>query len=270
MKRRFFLCLLLCISLFVAGCGNSQHPSSSQAPQRTPSPSPKTELIVAAAASLTDALNELKSSFEQEHADIQLTYTFGSSGKLAQQITQGAPADIFLSASKKDMDNLQKKNLIAADSRTDFAANELVLITRKDSPLSISSFEKLSQASVAHLAIGNPESVPAGRYAKETFETLNMWNALTSKLVLASDVRQVLTYVESGNVDLGVVYTSDALSSDKIKILATAKPEWHNPIVYPGAVISTSKYAAQANVFLDYLTSEKGISILQKHGFYVK
>ncbi|MGD8189939.1 molybdate ABC transporter substrate-binding protein [Brevibacillus ginsengisoli] len=230
----------------------------------------KAELTISAAASLTDALNELKQSFQTDFPNYPLTFTFGASGKLATQIQQGAPADVFLSASPKEMDTLQSSNLILQSSRIIFAHNQLALVAPKDTKLPVVGFDQLNPASIHQMTMGNPDSVPAGRYGKETLENLKLWDSLKDKVVYGSDVRQVLTYVESGNVDAGIVFVSDALSTDKIKILAIAKPEWHKPIQYPGAVISASKHPAQADVFLDYLNSAKGISILQKHGFYVK
>lgn len=253
--------------LCAAGCG-AQAPSDQQtAPQQQPAKPAETTLMVSAAASLTDALNDLKPAFEREHPGVTVTYNFGSSGKLASQIEQGAPADVFLSASKQDMDRLEEKQLIAKDTRLDFAKNELVLITAGSSPLSLASFEELGGDAVKHLAVGEPESVPAGRYAKETLEHLKLWDSLSGKLVFASDVRQVLTYVESGNADAGIVYASDAAISPKVKVIATAKPEWHKPIVYPGAVVAASRQADTAKAFLEYLTSEKGKAILQTYGF---
>lgn len=230
----------------------------------------KANLTIAAAASLTDSMNELKTGFAAEYPNYHLTFTFGSSGKLLTQIQQGAPVDVFLSASQKEMDTLQATSSLVPNTRVNFAGNQLVLIAPKDSKLPLTSFDQIDVASLKQIAFGNPESVPAGRYAKETFESVKLWDKLQGKIVYGSDVRQVLTYVESGNVDLGVVFTSDALSTDKVKILGIAKEDWHKPIIYPGAVLSTSKHQAQADVFLDYLNSEKGISILQKHGFFVK
>lgn len=230
----------------------------------------KADLTIAAAASLTDALNELKISFNADYPNYHLTFTFGSSGKLATQIQQGAPADVFLSASKKDMDTLQNGKLIETNTRVNFAENRLVLIAPRDTALPVAGFDKINPDAIKQMALGNPDSVPAGRYAKETLETVKLWDKLQSKIVFASDVRQVLTYVESGNVDLGAVYTSDALSTDKVKILAIADPRLHSPIIYPGAIVNTSKAAAAASVFLDYLNSEKAMLILSKHGFYVK
>ncbi|MET3293251.1 UNVERIFIED_CONTAM: molybdenum ABC transporter molybdate-binding protein [Brevibacillus sp. OAP136] len=230
----------------------------------------KADLTIAAAASLTDALNELKTSFNADYPNYHLTFTFGSSGKLATQIQQGAPADVFLSASKKDMDTLEASKLITSSTRVNFAENRLVLIAPKDTKLPVAGFDKINPDAIKQMAIGNPDSVPAGRYAKETLTNVGLWDKLQGKIVFASDVRQVLTYVESGNVDLGAVYTSDALSTDKVKILAIADTKWHSPIVYPGAVVNTSKFASEADVFLDYLNSEKAMLILSKHGFYVK
>jgi molybdate transport system substrate-binding protein len=232
-----------------------------------PAPGKKVELMVSAAASLKDAMDDMKTSFESEHPNVTLSFNFGSSGKLAQQIEQGAPSDIFLSASNKDMDAVQRKNFIVKDTRVGFAKNELVLITNRDSVLNLPSFANIDPRKVNHLAIGEPKSVPAGSYAEETFQKLKLWDQLQSKFVMGSDVRQVLAYVESGNAELGVVYASDALISKKVKVLAATKPEWHKPIVYPGAVIANSPHTDEAKAFLTYLSSDKGKGILKKYGF---
>jgi molybdate transport system substrate-binding protein len=268
-RRIGFVLITLFLLLIPLGCSSNekapQTPTSSSSPK--PSDGQKTELMISAAASLKDALNEIKTSFEQEHPNTSVTYNFGSSGKLAQQVEQGVPADVFLSASKKDMDTLQEKNLIVKDSRVDFAKNELALITNKDNPLTVSSFEDIDPDNIKHFAIGEPQSVPAGRYTQETFQTLHLWDKLQSKLVYGNDVRQVLTYVESGNAEVGVVYSTDALVSKKVKILATAKPEWHKPIIYPAATIINSPHKDEAKAFITYLSSEKGKETLSKYGF---
>ncbi|MFM1652434.1 molybdate ABC transporter substrate-binding protein [Brevibacillus sp. B_LB10_24] len=233
---------------------------------KTETPAKDVELMVSAAASLTDALQELKSGFESEHPGVTLTYVFGSSGKLGQQIENGAPVDVFLSASGKDMDKLQEKNLIKQDTRVDFAKNQLVLVANQSSSLQLDSFERITPDKVQHFAIGEPESVPAGRYTKEVLEHLKLWDSLQSKLVFANDVRQVLTYVESGNADLGAVYASDAAIAKQVKVLATADPSWHKPIVYPGAVVASAAHPAEAKAFLDYLQGDKGKETLEKYG----
>lgn len=260
-KKASIFLILLGLFLIPLGCSSGQQSPSGETPAE------KVEIMVSAAASLTDALNELKTSYEKEHQGVKVTYIFGSSGKLATQIEKGAPSDVFLSASKKDMDSLEAKDLIQKDSRIDFTENALVLITKKDSSLSLTSFEEIDPGKINHFAIGEPEIVPVGRYTKEVFEKLNLWEPMQSKIVLGSDVRQVLTYVESGNAEAGVVYFSDAKISDKVKVLAEANQEWHKPIVYPGAVVADTKHVEEAKVFLTYLLSEQGKEILNKYGF---
>lgn len=264
MKKHLFA-ILTAFCLMLTACSTTQTAPQASEPAKTDAA--KVELMISAAASLTDALNELKTQYETEHPGTTLTFNFGGSGKLATQITQGAPSDVFLSASKKDMDGLEEQQLIAKDTRQDFTKNSLVLIAGNKSAVAISSFEELNNAAIKHIAVGEPETVPAGRYAKETLDTLKMWDSLSVQMVFGSDVRQVLTFVESGNADVGIVYSSDAAASKDVKILATAKPEWHKPIVYPGAVVSASKNQDAAKAFLAYLTSDKGKAILQKYGF---
>ncbi|WP_342510306.1 molybdate ABC transporter substrate-binding protein [Sporosarcina sp. FSL K6-2383] len=243
--------------LFSAGCSAERADMSAE----------PVEIMVSAAASLTDALTDMKTSFEQQHENIRVTFNFGSSGKLVQQIEQGAPSDVFLSASSKDMNTLDEGELLVEGTRTDFTANELVLITNKDESLTVESFEDIDPSAITHFAIGEPESVPVGRYTKEVLENIGLWEPLQDKMVLGSDVRQVLTHVEMGNADLGVVYSSDAKMSDKVKVLATANVEWHEPIVYPGAVVSETKHPEEAKAFLAFLTGDEGKEILKKYGF---
>ncbi|WNC17091.1 molybdate ABC transporter substrate-binding protein [Brevibacillus brevis] len=264
MKKQW-LALCTSLGLLLTACSGS--PASPGQASPPPAQTEKTEIMVSAAASLTDALGELKPAFEADNPGITVTFTFGSSGKLAQQIGQGAPSDVFLSASAKDMDGLAEKQLIAPDTRQDFAKNELVLIANASSSIQLDSFEKLADPSLAHIAVGEPTAVPAGRYAKEVMDALKLGDALKDRLVYGSDVRQVLTYVESGNADVGIVYASDAAIAKDVKILATSKPEWHKPIVYPGAVVAASTHADAAKAFLSYLTTDKGKATLEKYGF---
>lgn len=225
------------------------------------------ELMISAAASLTDALTDLKNTYEAEHDNVSISFNFGSSGKLATQIEQGAPSDIFLSASSKDMDKVDSLGLIDKSTRVDFTKNALVLIANNDSQMTIRSFKEIDPATISHLAVGVPESVPVGRYTKEVFEHLGLWEPLQSKLVMGSDVRQVLTHVEMGNADLGVVYSSDAFISDKVKILAESDPAWHTQIVYPGAIVKNTNHQQAAQDFLDFLISEKGQTVFEEYGF---
>ncbi|WP_303965303.1 molybdate ABC transporter substrate-binding protein [Sporosarcina ureae] len=262
MKRFLLSTLFVMLSIFLIGCSDTNKNTDA-----TDQETPEAEILVSAAASLTDALEDLKADFEKANEGVTVTYNFGSSGKLATNIENGAPSDVFLSASSKDMNELEDKGLLIHESRKDFTENALVLIAHKDSDSTISSFEEIDPAALDHFAVGEPESVPVGRYTKETFENLDLWEPLKEKLVLGSDVRQVLTHVEMGNADYGVVYSSDAFVSDDVKVLAEADTDWHAPIVYPGAVVKDSKHQEAAQQFLDYLTGAEGKEALQKFGF---
>lgn len=267
MKKIIHIFTFACLILIPLGCSNGEFIREEKVGFVESVGGSKGELMISAAASLTDVLNEIKPKFEDEHLDIVLTFNFGSSGKLAQMIRQGAPSDVFLSASGTDMDKLQSEALILEDTRSNFAENELVLITNKEQPTNLTSFEEISSANAKHFAIGEPESVPVGRYTKEVLEHLGLWGSLQGSLVLGSDVRQVLTHVEMGNAQIGVVYSSDAFISDRVKVIARANTEWHNPIFYPGAVVSDTSRPEAAKVFLEFLTSEVGQEILTNYGF---
>ncbi|MGG3883788.1 molybdate ABC transporter substrate-binding protein [Brevibacillus panacihumi] len=265
MKKISLILTAACLFILAACSGPQASPEgTADKPQAA---NESVELMVLAAASLTDALNSLKSSYEESHPGVKLTYSFGSSGKLAQQIEQSAPADLFLSASQADMNKLDEKQLILPETRVDFSGNSLVLVTAKENGAAITSFEELTDSSLQHIAVGAPESVPAGRYTKEVLDNLKLWDSLSDRLVFGSDVRQVLTFVEAGNAEVGVVYSSDAATSEKVKVLAEAKEDLHKPIVYPGAVVRDSAHADAAKQFLSYLTSEEGKKALQEYGF---
>lgn len=253
LKNKWLIPLIACI-LLIVGC-------SSETTKDEP-----IELTISAAVSLTDALEEMQEMYENEH-NIKLTFNLAGSGTLAQQIQQGAPIDLFISANQNWMDTLENDNMIDSSTREDMTGNNLVLITHKDSSLSYQSFEEISAEDVDEIAVGNPESVPAGGYTKDTLTSLGMWESLEDHIILAKDVRQVLTYVETGNADIGFVYESDALTSENIQIVAKAEEGLHEPIVYPVAITNDSKHPEEAQAFLDYMLSEEGQDILAKHGF---
>lgn len=255
--------IMVTLLLLLVGCSNDKSASEGNGTSKTE----KVELHISAAASLTDALDDFKKTYEKEHENVELTFMYGGSGKLATSIENGAPSDVFLSASKKDMDTLEDKDSLDASTRTDFTENVLVLIANEDSESSLTSFEEIDPASIDHFVIGEPESVPVGRYTKEVFEHLKLWEPMQEKLVLASDVRQVLTQVELGNADYGVVYSSDAFISDKVKVIAESDPSWHEPIVYPGAILKESKHPDEAQQFFDALLGDQGQETLAKYGF---
>lgn len=229
---------------------------------------PRTNLTVSAAISLTNALQEIKPLYQQTKPQVGLTYNFGASGALEQQIEQGAPVDVFISAATKQMDALQQKGVLLTDTRINLLTNRLVLITPKNSP-AITSFKDLNRSDIKRIAIGEPKSVPAGQYAQEVLTNLGTFNQLKPKLVLANNVRQVLTFVETGNVDAGIVYLTDAKESNQVQIRATAPENLHTPIVYPVAVLKNSKNHQASKDFVNFLKGNTAKTIFQKYGFGV-
>ncbi|MBN2910505.1 molybdate ABC transporter substrate-binding protein [Polycladomyces sp. WAk] len=225
------------------------------------------EISVLAAASLTDAMKEIKSRYESTHPGVHLVTSFASSGKLKQQIEQGAPADLFLSAGAKEMDALVRAGIVDPRDRSDLLSNELVLIVPKNSRLKVSGFSDLPSPHVKTIAIGQPETVPAGQYAKQALENMNLWKKVQSKLVFAGDVRQVLAYVKTGNVDAGIVYRSDIRSAHDVETVAVADPKTHQPIVYPVGVIKATPHAKQTRDFYKWLRGPEAMKIFQKYGF---
>ena len=224
-------------------------------------------LIVSAAASLKDGIVETEATYRRSHANLEFINNFGSSGTLAAQIDQGAPADAFLSAASRPMDDLESKGLIAAGTRRNFLRNTLVLIAPIGS--SLRDFQGLTDNSIHVIALGDPGNVPAGQYGQQTLVSLHLLEKLKAKVVLAKDVRQVLTYVETGNADAGLVYATDALTSTKVRVVAEAPETSHEPIIYPAAVVKGSHSEEAARKFIEYLASPAAQAIFQKHGFII-
>ncbi len=251
---RLFAVLSLLVGLLVA-CGNQEKEGTANEP---------VELTISAAASLQDALEELKTTYEKEHDSVKILYNFGGSGALQQQILQGAPVDLFFSAAEDKFDALVKKEMIEQQG-TDLLANELVLIVPKNNEKQIHSFDDLLQA--GKIALGTPETVPAGQYGVDTLKSMQLWESLASKVVYTKDVRQVLTYTESENVDAGIVYKTDALVSDKVDVIATADDATHAPIIYPVGVLKASKHGQEAKDFYQFLQSDEAMNVFKKYGF---
>jgi molybdate transport system substrate-binding protein len=256
--------LLLTVSLLVlTGCNSS----GSQSSLASITPTAQTELIVSAAASLQDSLKEFAVLYGKTHSDIKITFNFGASGALQQQIEQGAPADLFISAGQKQMDTLITEQLIAKEQTVQLMANTLVVIVPGDSKLQLSAATDLNDPKLQKLALGDAESVPAGTYAKESLSFYKLWDSLLPKLVFAKDVRQVLTYVESGNVDAGMVYSTDALTSKRVKVAFTLDPASYHAIQYPAGVVKTTKHANAAAALLADLQGKEAAEIFNKYGF---
>lgn len=221
-------------------------------------------LTISAAASLKDAIAEIQQLYTQQQP-VTITNNFGASGSLQQQIEQGAPVDIFISAAATQMDALQQKELILTDTRKNILSNQVVLIAPKNSNL-VSNFKDLTSSRVQKIALGEPKSVPAGKYAQEVLTFYNIFNQIKPKIIYAKDVRQVLTYVETGNVDAGIIYITDAKVSD-VKIVAIAPANSHSPVVYPVAVIKASKNINAAKKFGQFLSSKVASDMFNKYGF---
>ncbi|MGA8073204.1 MAG: molybdate ABC transporter substrate-binding protein [Candidatus Acidiferrales bacterium] len=226
----------------------------------------KPELTVSAAISLKDALGEIQVLYRAEHPDTAIHLNLGASGTLQQQVEQGAPVDVFISASSGQMDALESEGLLIPETRKNLLRNELVLIVPNGETL-VTNFADLTRPDVKHIAIGEPQTVPAGKYAQEVLTHLGSYKRLKAKLVLAKDVRQVLTYVATGNADAGIVYATDARTSSQVKIEAVAPEGSHSLIVYPAAVLKASKNVSGAKSFLDFLFGLKARAVFQKYGF---
>ncbi|MCR5371648.1 MAG: molybdate ABC transporter substrate-binding protein [Clostridium sp.] len=229
----------------------------------------KTDLMVAAAASLQYVMeDEIGPAFEKENPDISLTFTFDSSGKLQTQIEEGADADVFFSAAMKQMTALQEENLVDADSVTELLENKITLIVPKGSELGITGFEDITKAE--KIAIGDPESVPAGQYANEAFENLGMWDDVLAKASLGTNVTEVLSWVAEGSADAGVVYLTDATTSDqadRIEIIGYAPEGSCKKVIYPVGIVSASQKKDAAAKFIEYLRTEEGSAAFEKYGF---
>lgn len=277
MNKYSYVCLCFIFMIILTACGNtssisdsSSMPAEQESQQKASKPSPATleatELTISAAASLTDALEEIRPLFEENHPNIQLTFNFGSSGALQQQIEQGAPVDLFLSAADKNMQALIDNNQILDGYSETLLTNQLVLVSAAGSEVDITSEADLIKPEVKVVAIGIPESVPAGNYAKEALEGLGLYNELLPKIIQAKDVRQVLQYVETGNAEAGFVYKTDAILS-KVNIVHTVNPELYTPIHYPIGITQASKHKEEAKEFYDFLKSDEAQTVFKKYGF---
>ncbi|MHB8481862.1 MAG: molybdate ABC transporter substrate-binding protein [Nitrospiria bacterium] len=226
------------------------------------------ELTISAAASLTDALREIGKAFMEQHPEHHLYFNFSASGPLTRQIEQGAPVDIFISASPDEMNELESKNLLMNKTRKDILTNEVVLIVPYGSDRPVKSFRDLEDPSIKMIAIGDPAFVPCGRYTREILENMGLWEALKSKLIFGEDVRQVLEYVSRGEVDAGVVFATDAvIKPGKVKVAAIAPENIHQRVVYPAAVIKETKNPELAGKFMDFMESPDGFAIFKKYHF---
>jgi molybdate transport system substrate-binding protein len=225
-------------------------------------------IVVSAAMSLKSAFEEIGVRSASAAGALQPAFNFGASGDLLAQIRGGAPADVFAAAAVKDMDVLEAEGALLPGTRVDFATNEIALIVPAASNSGVSSFADLAKPAIARIAMVNPKTGPAGRYAEEVFASTKISDAVRPKLVFAENVRQVLDYVARGEVDAVVVYATDAMTRPQdVKAAAAAPAGSHKPVVYPIAVIKGSTRPEAAKAFLAAVRSEAGQAILARYGF---
>lgn len=278
MKKIVSLALTLALLLAMTACGGSPAPSPALAPEpETSGPeSPAsqedaepeaevTTILIAAAASLEYSLrDELIPLFQEKHPEIVVEGTYDSSGKLQTQIQEGLDADLFFSAAQKQMNALKEQGLVDAGSVTDLLENKLVVIAPADSPFkSLMDFPKAER-----IALGDPESVPVGQYAKEALTNLGLWEVIQAKVSFGTNVTEVLNWVAEGSADLGVVYATDAATTDKVVVLAEAPKEaLATPVIYPVGIVASSQKKEAARLFLEFLRSDEAMAVFETYGF---
>jgi molybdate transport system substrate-binding protein len=250
MKRSVFLAGLL--ALLAAG--------ATTAAQR--------ELTVFAAASLTDVLEEVGKAYTAK-SQVGVRFSFAASSVLARQVESGAPADAFISADREWMDYLADRNLLAAGTRVDVVTNSLVLVAPAGSTVQLSITPRFALVQAlgrnGRLATGDPQTVPAGRYARTALTRLGVWESVAGRIIAADNVRTALNFVALGEAPLGIVYATDVRGDARVRTVATFPPDTHEPITYPAAV--TRRGGPEAAAFVQYLRSEEARSIFRKYGF---
>ena len=277
-KRTVSVILMLGLLIALLGCSSTSEtpPAVEEAESETPAQAetpgePKSEvtILLAAAASLKNCIDgELIPLFAKEHPNIRVDATYDSSGKLQAQIEEGADVDVFMSAAMKQMKALNEKGLIKEGSMVELLENKIVLILPKDNTAEIASFEDILKAET--IAVGDPDSVPAGQYAKEAFENLGIWADVEAKASLGTNVTEVLSWVAAGSADAGVVYATDAASNEKVKAAAEAPEGSVSKVIYPLGIVKASTKLEAAQTFVDFLKSEEALTIFEKYGFSAK
>ena len=272
MKKKKLLSLLLsaACAFALAACSSTNNNGSNT---NTPTDKQDTkggktvEINVSAAASLKDALEKINENYKQA-TGTTVVLSLGGSGSLSKQIKEGAPTDLFISASNKAMNELVENGTVEKESVSVILKNSLVLVVPKDNAAKIEKVEDLANLDEkSKLAIGETETVPAGQYAKESLTNLKLWDKVESHVVYAKDVRQVRSYVEGGEAVAGFIYSSDAAGDDKIKVVQTMDESTHKKIVYPSAVIKGAANAEAAKEYEAFLKTDASMKIFEEFGF---
>ncbi len=224
------------------------------------------DLIVSATASLTNAFADIGKEYEKARPGSKVLFNFAASGQLLQQISRGAPVDVFASADQETMDTAEKQNLVVRGTRRDFVRNKLVVVVPAKSQLALNSLDSLKSVDVKRIALANPESVPVGRYSKQALEAAGLWDALKDKYITTTNVRQSLDYTARGEVDAGFVYLTDALiMPNRVKI--SFEPPLTTEVLYPIAAVKGNGNENGARDFIAFLNQKQAQKILQKYGF---
>lgn len=269
MKKRGFILGLALLAGIMTGCGSSLSGNSSASTSYNWESSEKITLNLAAAASLKNVFDdEIIPMFEEEHKNIDVSGVYDSSGKLQTQIENGLEADLFFSASKKQMNALTDEGYMDENLTVDLLENKLVLIKNSESDTKADSIENILNSET--IAIGDPESVPAGQYAKEALENLGIYEDVLKKASLGSNVTEVLSWVENNSAEVGLVYSTDAASTEGVEVISAVPSDLlETPVIYPVGVLKESEYKDEAEMFLDFIQSDEVLKIFEKYGFTI-
>lgn len=231
--------------------------------------SEKTNLNVFGASSLTNALQEIEPLYEQSRPNVDITYNFAASGVLVNQIQQGFPADVFFSAAQREVDELEQAGLLLPGTRQEKLFNRLAIVTPNSSTLSVSSVQDLTNPQVSRVAIGQSNTVPAGQYAQQLFNSFGLYDRLQPKLVFGNNVRDVLNLVETGQADAGIVYFTDALQSNRVTIVNIPPTDAYSPIIYPVTTLQRTQIPETAIDYINFLSSPQATDVFERLGFTI-
>jgi len=225
-------------------------------------------LTVSSGAGLKNVMEAVQQAYTQRAPNVTINYNFAASGVLRRQIEQGAPVDMALLASQDDMDALQSQNFLLQGTRRNLLKSEVVLVVPKNST-GISGFQDLTGQNVKRIAIGEPRTVPLGQYAEEVFKYFGIREQIQSKLVYARSGLEVMSYVESGNADAGIVHDTNAKQSNQVRMVAIAPSASHTPVIYPIAILKNSRNPNAAKAFLQFLSSAQAKALFQQYGYEI-
>ncbi|MGD9778970.1 molybdate ABC transporter substrate-binding protein [Methanomethylovorans sp.] len=229
----------------------------------------KTAITVSASAVMTEAFTDMEKEFEADNSGIDLIMNFGNAGSLRMQIEGGAPIDVFAPADVIHMDMLASKRLVYNDSRKDFAGSTLVMIVPKGNVLNLTSIEDLSKPEVKKIALSDTEASTVGRYTKQSLMEEGLWNSVQNKLLTGDTVKNSLVFVERGEADAGFVFMTDVSSAQPDTIEVVSSVPVSMPIVYPISIVSATQHPKESQLFIDFVTGEKGRYILEQYGFSI-